>query len=82
MQAILVKYLSPTNNKAGRLKASCTAGSIIIGYPHEQGGDAHKFAAEALCTKLGCLPPAYPKLAGVELPDDSEVFVFLPKNKE
>lgn len=82
MQAILVKYLPPTNNKAGRLRASCAAESIIIGYPHEQGTDAHKFAAEALCTKLGWLPPAYSKIVGGELPDSSEVFVFLPKSKE
>jgi len=34
MQAITVKYLSPTNTKGARLKADCKGGSVTIGYPY------------------------------------------------
>ncbi|MCA8110244.1 hypothetical protein [Burkholderia cepacia] len=59
MQAITTKYLSPTDTKGPRIKASCDAGSAIIPYPYElSGDDAHASAAMALVRKLGWIPSA------------------------
>ena len=49
MQAIIVKYLGPTNTKGSRLKATCERGSITIPYPHElSGSDCHRKAVASL----------------------------------
>jgi hypothetical protein len=54
MQAIITKYIGPSNTRGSRIKASCSAGSITIGYPHEQSiQGAHAAAAMALVRKLG-----------------------------
>ena len=55
MQAIVTKYLCPTNNSGARIKASCEAGTVTIGYPHERnwGAEAHSEAVKALVVKLG-----------------------------
>jgi hypothetical protein len=54
MQAIITKYLGATNNKGARIKATCDAGSVTIGYPHEWYEEAaHASAAMALVKKLG-----------------------------
>lgn len=76
MQAIQTKYLGPTNTKGSRIKATCAAGSITIGYPHEveHGQSAHRKAAEALAAKLGWTN--HGPLLGGQLPDHSHVFVF------
>ena len=53
-QAILVKYLAPTNTKGGRLKASAWFGSLTVGYDHAHGPlENHENAAFALCKKYG-----------------------------
>lgn len=65
MQAIITRYLPPTNTRGARIKATAAAGSISIPYPHEfYVEDAHRAAAIALREKLGwtgelttgCLP--------------------------
>lgn len=54
MQAIVTKYIGPTDTKGARIKATCDAGSITIDYPHElSGDDVHAKAAMALVRKLG-----------------------------
>lgn len=56
MIAIQTKYLGPTNNLGGRIKAWTETGHrITIGYPHEAhaGADAHSRAALALASRLG-----------------------------
>jgi len=54
MQAIVTKYIGPTDTKGSRIKATCDAGSITIPYPHELSGeDVHAAAAMALVRKLG-----------------------------
>jgi hypothetical protein len=56
MQAIHTKYLGPTNFKGGRIKATCSAGSVTISYPHDLNFEqAHAAAAMALVRKLGWL---------------------------
>ena len=53
MQAIVTKYLPPTNTQGSRIKAWCDAGSVIIGYPHAQGlTEAHAEAVRTLLSKL------------------------------
>lgn len=52
-QAIITKFLGPTNTKGARIKASCAGGSLTIPYPHELNtDDAHMFAALQLSDKL------------------------------
>ncbi len=54
MQAIVTKYLGPTNTRGSRIVARCDAGSVSFPYPHELSGEeCHAAAALALCRKLG-----------------------------
>ena len=55
MKAIVTKYLSATNSRGSRIKASAEGvKSITIGYPHDLSGeDCHKAAAVELCKKYG-----------------------------
>ena len=78
MQAIQTKFLPATNTRGSRIKATCAAGSITIGYPHELSGQAvHRAAAEALAAKLGwTIANGYGQLLGGCLPDGSYCFVF------
>jgi hypothetical protein len=58
MQAIITKFVSPTNTAGPRIKATCEAGSVTVPYPHElgEGAKAHALAAMALVRKLGWTP--------------------------
>jgi hypothetical protein len=77
MQAITTKYLVATNTRGSRIKATCAAGSITIGYPHELSGMAvHAKAAKALVEKLGWGHAHYGDLMGGQLASGEYVFVF------
>jgi hypothetical protein len=53
VQAIITKYLGPTDTKGARICARCDAGSITVPYPHQLSGyDVHAAAAMALVRKL------------------------------
>lgn len=54
MQAIVTKYLGPTNHRGSRIKATCWRDSITIPYPHDEhhGEPAHRVAAVALVAKM------------------------------
>lgn len=53
MQAILTKYLPPTNTKGSRIKASCEARTIFVPWDHSVGEEPnHVAAAEALCVRM------------------------------
>ena len=83
MQAIQTRYLSPTNSRGARIKATCAAGSITIEYPHELSGQTvHRKAAEALVSKLGWVDPHYSGLLGGCLPNGDYCFVFNSKWSE
>lgn len=72
MQAIVTKYIGPTNFRGSRVKATAQAGSITIGWDDAlNADDNHQRAAQALATKHG-----WPRRAahGV-LPDGSHVWV-------
>lgn len=54
MQAITTKYLGPTNHRGSRVKATCEAGSVIVGWDHaldSQGN--HDAACRAMALKMG-----------------------------
>lgn len=54
MQAILTKFIGPTNTLPTRVRASSHAGTMVISYDHEFTGEAnHVRAARALAVKLG-----------------------------
>jgi len=52
-QAIVTRYLCPTNTKPGRIKATCDRASTIITFPQgESIVDAHAVAVRALLAKF------------------------------
>ena len=54
MQAIVTKYLGPTDRLGSRFKATAVGGSVTVSYNYSLGTDAnHKAAAAALMAKLG-----------------------------
>jgi hypothetical protein len=88
MQAIITKFLCPTNFKGSRYKASCEAGSITISADDALNIDGnHKAACDALCAKLDARNTArygagmraiwsLPKAIGT-IPSGEHVHVFL-----
>lgn len=53
MQAIISKYVSPTNYRGARVKASCERGSITLSWPDELSGEAvHVWAKDQLITRF------------------------------
>lgn len=58
MQAIVTKYIGPTNFRPGRIKATAAAGSVTVEWDHALNIDNnHARAAEALARKFdwtGC----------------------------
>ncbi len=53
-QAIVTKYLGPTNTRPSRIKATASAGSIIVSCDSGINQDAnHAAAARALALKYG-----------------------------
>lgn len=53
-QAIHTKFLGPTDYRGARIKATCDAGSITVGYDHAlDTGPNHAVACETLIRKLG-----------------------------
>lgn len=53
-QAIVTKYLGPTNHRGSRVKATAQAGSITVSWDHALSvEDNHKAAARALVTRWG-----------------------------
>ena len=53
MQAIVTKFIAPTNTKGSRIKATCQAGSVILHWDHALNPEGnHAAAAEALLAKL------------------------------
>ncbi len=53
MQAIVTKYLPPTNTRGARIKATAEAGSVTIPFPYDINGQAaHQVAAQALADRF------------------------------
>lgn len=89
MQAIVTKYLCPTNFKGSRYKATAQAGSITVSADDALNPEQnHKAVCDALCAKLDDANDArygidnrrhwsLPKVSG-GLPDGTWAHVFLP----
>jgi hypothetical protein len=53
MQAIVTKYISATNTKGSRIKATCAAGSLTVHWDHELSVEGnHEAAAKELVRQL------------------------------
>ena len=77
MQAIEVKYLGPTDARGSRLKATCRAGSITIGWDYALDDDNYIKAARELCVKVGWANWPERLIEGT-LANGNKVFVFNP----
>lgn len=65
-QVIVTKFLGPTNCRGSRVKATCQAGSVTIGWDRSIGVEEnHLAAAKALCDKFNWGDP----VAGGGMPD-------------
>lgn len=70
MQAIITKYIHPTDTKQARVKASCQAGSVTVSWDHALDVDGnHDAACEALRKKLHWLAPHYGPHVSGGMPD-------------
>jgi len=53
-QAIVTKFLGPTNTKGSRVRAVCDAASVTVGWDHRLNQAENHYAAMVkLCNKLG-----------------------------
>jgi hypothetical protein len=79
MQAIVTKYLGPTNFKPARIKAKCEAMSLTVSWKAELDiTENHDRAARLLAEKLGWLDGHHGELVGGGLPDTSgNCYVFV-----
>lgn len=54
MQAIVTKFIGPTNHRDSRYKATCPAGSLILNSDHSLNSEQnHVRVAQALIARLG-----------------------------
>lgn len=78
MQAILTKYLCPTNHRGARIAASCMAARIVVPYDDGMGLDHnHETAARLLMQQLGWDKNRRP--ASGTLPNGDFCHVMVPK---
>lgn len=76
-QAIVTKFLGPTNNRGARVKATAEAGSVTIGWDHARNiEENHREAAQRLAEKFGWHQRA--TLVGGALPGGGYCFVLIP----
>lgn len=75
MQAIVTKYLAPTNSRGARIKATCHAGSITVPYNYSE--NPHLDACNALRAKLGWGEDTHGRMVQGGMPDGTgSCFVF------
>ena len=81
-QAIVTKYLGPSNVRGARVKATADAGSVILSWDHALNADEnHAKAAYALRDRFGWNGDYYGELVGGGLPRNNAhdyVWVFSP----
>jgi len=82
-QAIVTKYLCPTNHKCARIKAYADAGAVTISWDHALNvEDNHYAAAKSLADKYGWLDAPYNQyLVGGGMPQNSDYafcYVMVP----
>lgn len=72
MQAVVTKFLGPTDSRGSRIKASAFGGSVTLGWNYAlDSQENHRAAAQALLAKMGW---AGSYVHGV-LPSGDHVFV-------
>jgi hypothetical protein len=77
MQAIVTKFIGPTNTKGARIKAVASAGSVTVSFEYGMSHEErHQVAAKALCAKFGW---PWDHISG-SLPDGSDVWVKVDRN--
>jgi hypothetical protein len=80
MQAIVTKYLSPTNYRGTRIKVSCAAKTITVGWNHALDVEAnHREAAIALKVALGWVGPQYGQIHGGTMKNGDFCWVMVPE---
>jgi hypothetical protein len=80
-QAIVTKYLGPTNTRGARVKATAQAGSVTVPWNHEWGVDRnHAFAASELVKRYGW--PSGPWVHGAAPDGSGNVYVLCPSEGE
>ncbi len=79
MQAIVTKYLGPTNNRGARVKATADAGSVTVSWDYTLNSDGnHDGAARELAKRLGWNAETHGKLVGGGAPDGTgNCYVFV-----
>ena len=83
MQAIVTKYLGPTEYRGSRVKATAQVGSLTLSWDYALNSDGnHRAAALALANKYNWLE--YSDLSeGGSLPaGNGECFVLTPKPRQ
>lgn len=71
MQAIITKYLGPTDHRGARIKAIADAGSVMVHWDHALNvEDNHQRAATALAEKFRWLTNTT-RLAGGGMPQQT-----------
>lgn len=83
LQAIVTKYLGPSNVRGSRIKASAAAGSVTVSYNHALNSeDNHLAAAETLARKYGWLDNHGAALHAGGMPDSrGNVYVMVRKGE-
>jgi hypothetical protein len=81
-QAIITKFLGPTNTRPSRIKATSWRDSVTLPCDHAlDTGANYRVAALALCDKMNKEPNndfgAWQITAGAELPNEARDFVFI-----
>jgi hypothetical protein len=84
-QAIITKYLGPTNHRPSRIKATSWRDSVTLPLDHAlNAAENYRAAAQALCDKIndGITPRlrdagAWKITTGGELPNEARDFVFV-----
>jgi hypothetical protein len=72
MQAIITKFLGPTDSRGSRVKAKCQAGSLTMSWDHALDvNENHRAAAIALIRKLGWNQDCYSTWHEGALPDNT-----------
>jgi hypothetical protein len=82
MQAIVTKWLQPTDTKGSRIKVKCQVKSIIVSWDSGLGVEEnHKAAARVLIEKLGWNQGCYGKWYAGALPDSSGYAIVFSTEK-
>lgn len=81
-QAIVTRYMPPTNRLDGRIRVTSQTGSLTVPWADDADEDSnHERAATTYALNREWLGPAHSrhsKLVGGTLPDGSRVFVLAP----